>query len=163
VEPDLSGVPEELTDLLAGMVAHDPARRPTVQEVQQRLLAVVDGAGSISEMRRRLVATTYVAPAPATPGGAAADSPAGRPDDDDDVPGPVRGIAIDDVAIDAVATDPAPDAAVPGGSSSLGIPAQGRGSDTTGDSAPPRPAASAEPFDPEATVLVGPPPIPPPG
>ncbi|MBL7502029.1 serine/threonine protein kinase [Frankia sp. CNm7] len=151
VEPDLSGVPEELTDLLAGMVVHDPARRPTVREVQRKLLAVVDAAGSISGMRRQLVVTTYAAPVPVTLDVSATDGLTARPDEDDDVPGPVRGVANDTV----------PEPTVLDVSSSLGIPAQGHGPDVAGDSLPPRSAAESAPFDPEATTVTGPPLIPP--
>ncbi|OHV69569.1 serine/threonine-protein kinase [Pseudofrankia sp. BMG5.36] len=162
VEPDLSGVPGELTGLLAGMVAYDPARRPTVRDAQRSLLAVVEAAGSISEMRRQLVAATYVAPIPATPDVSAADGVTAGPGEDDDVPGPVRGVAI----------DAAPEPTGSDASLSLGIPAQGRGPDTAGDGSPPRPAVEAEAaeaeaeaeaalFDPETTTVIGPPLLPP--
>ncbi|CAO5165678.1 eukaryotic-like serine/threonine-protein kinase [Frankia sp. AiPs1] len=60
--PDLSSVPGELTELLAAMVALDPAARPGVMEVQQRLVTVAESGGPMHQMRRLLEERTYVAP-----------------------------------------------------------------------------------------------------
>ncbi|MCM3882710.1 serine/threonine-protein kinase [Frankia sp. R82] len=60
--PDLAGVPDQLTELIATMVALDPGARPGVLEVQQRLVAVAETAGPMHEMRRLLEERTYMAP-----------------------------------------------------------------------------------------------------
>ncbi|MFC0864312.1 serine/threonine-protein kinase [Sphaerimonospora cavernae] len=61
VEPDLTGVPAEFAPLIAAMLAHDPADRPTVPEAYERLkeLATADGI-SLPVAVRRFAVATYV-------------------------------------------------------------------------------------------------------
>ncbi|MGC0373569.1 serine/threonine-protein kinase [Streptomyces sp. SAI-229] len=57
--PDLSGVPKELEPLLAGMLAHDAAGRPSLTEVVQGCRSVIEAQGmKIAQARRRLTAHT---------------------------------------------------------------------------------------------------------
>ncbi|OHV62895.1 serine/threonine-protein kinase [Pseudofrankia sp. BMG5.36] len=168
--PDLSGVPVELVDTLASMVALDPTRRPSVLDVRRRLVAVVQAAGSMGEVRRRLVARTYVEPSDppmltepsARPAGGSALAAA----EDDDAP---RGALGEDV-------EPAPAATAGGGGAATADTqdAESSGAESSGAGghlgAPlggrdgPR-GPSAEPadtrFDPEVTVLIEPPKLPP--
>lgn len=60
VLPDLTGVPAELSSLVGAMLAYDPAARPGLGTVQERLLTVAAGGDvPVSEVRRRAVQATY--------------------------------------------------------------------------------------------------------
>ncbi|PSK95716.1 serine/threonine protein kinase [Murinocardiopsis flavida] len=59
VPPDLGGAPLGLRPLLAAMLAHDPADRPTLDRVAEELLRIVADAGlSANQARVRLVTLT---------------------------------------------------------------------------------------------------------
>ncbi|MFJ3627535.1 protein kinase [Streptomyces albidoflavus] len=59
--PDLTGVPDEFSPLLAAMLAQDAAARPALPEVVARCRAVIEAAGlKVAQARRRL--TTFAAP-----------------------------------------------------------------------------------------------------
>ncbi|MGW1651501.1 serine/threonine-protein kinase [Streptomyces atratus] len=71
--PDLTGLPAELTPLLAAMLAQNPSDRPSLAEVVSRCRAVIEAQGmKVAQARRRLTAYTaattapqYAAPEPA--------------------------------------------------------------------------------------------------
>ncbi|WP_432055309.1 serine/threonine-protein kinase [Streptomyces sp. bgisy022] len=57
--PDLSGVPDDLTPLLTGMLAHGAEDRPSLTEVVQQCRSVIEAQGmKIAQARRRLTAHT---------------------------------------------------------------------------------------------------------
>lgn len=61
VKPDLSGVPPEFAPLIAAMLAHDPAARPGVSEVYERLRELATAGGvTLPVAVRRLAVATYV-------------------------------------------------------------------------------------------------------
>ncbi|GII75678.1 hypothetical protein Sru01_06600 [Sphaerisporangium rufum] len=61
VPPDLTGVPAELEPLLAAMLRHDPAARPTVPEVYAALKEHATAGGvALPAAVRRLAVATYV-------------------------------------------------------------------------------------------------------
>lgn len=59
--PDLTGVPDELSSLLAAMLAQEAAARPALPEVVAQCRSVIEAAGlKVAQARRRL--TTFTAP-----------------------------------------------------------------------------------------------------
>ncbi|MDB4872768.1 MAG: serine/threonine protein kinase [Gemmatimonadales bacterium] len=61
VAPDLDGAPEEFEPFLKAMLAHDPAARPTVPQVYERLKAMATASGiTLSVAMRRLAVATFV-------------------------------------------------------------------------------------------------------
>ncbi|MEF9907519.1 serine/threonine-protein kinase [Streptomyces pratens] len=65
VAPDLSGLPAELASLINGMLALDPAERPTLDQVTGRLVEVLAGQGvSAGQAKRRLTERTPVIEVP---------------------------------------------------------------------------------------------------
>ncbi|MFF6874493.1 serine/threonine-protein kinase [Streptomyces sp. NPDC012474] len=57
--PDLSGLPSELVPLVSAMLALDPADRPTLEQVTQRLVAVIADRGlTAAQAKRRLTDRT---------------------------------------------------------------------------------------------------------
>ncbi|MDT3444489.1 serine/threonine-protein kinase [Pseudofrankia sp. BMG5.37] len=100
VEPDLSNLPAVLVPLLTGMLAHDPAARPSLDEVADACAALLDAARTTPmDARLALVALTA--------GGASLTVP-----DEPAVPASAGGDA-DDV-VDEVSPLDAPPAAVSG-------------------------------------------------
>ncbi|MDT0346590.1 serine/threonine-protein kinase [Streptomyces litchfieldiae] len=69
--PDLSDLPSELEPLISGMLALDPAGRPTLAQVTERLVHVIAGCGlTAAQAKRRLTdrtPTVIVPEAPAPP------------------------------------------------------------------------------------------------
>lgn len=60
-EPDLSGLPEEMTSILGNLLTHDPAARPYLDEIVADLTAVLADAGmSVLEGQRQLAELTYI-------------------------------------------------------------------------------------------------------
>lgn len=59
--PDLSGLPEEIKELIAGMLAHHPASRRTLADVTSELNRLLGDAGlSLAEAQRDLAQLTYI-------------------------------------------------------------------------------------------------------
>ena len=57
---DLSGVPDPLSPLVGAMLAFDPAARPDLETVQQRLRTVAGAGGApIADVRRSVVEATF--------------------------------------------------------------------------------------------------------
>ncbi|MBS2532563.1 serine/threonine protein kinase [Catenulispora sp. NF23] len=57
VEPELSGLPSQLAPLLSAMLAHDPASRPSLDQVTEACAAHVAGQGlTMARARRALLA-----------------------------------------------------------------------------------------------------------
>lgn len=80
VHPNLSGVPAALAGTIGAMIAHDPADRPTAQQVMQALVDVVNRSGQdATDVRKRLADLTYVPPAVDLPSDV--DDPAQDPED----------------------------------------------------------------------------------
>jgi eukaryotic-like serine/threonine-protein kinase len=99
--PDLTGLPQELEGVVTGMLALDPAVRPTLPQVIERLVQVIDGLGLTAlQAKRRLAALTPEIvvpqlPRPAVKSGsgdpaytpATVDAAAAEDDEETDVPG----------------------------------------------------------------------------
>jgi eukaryotic-like serine/threonine-protein kinase len=71
-DPDLSGLPEEIRQLITGMLAHHPASRRTLAEVSAELKALLDDAGqSLAQVQSEFAQLTYMErdtdPPPAPP------------------------------------------------------------------------------------------------
>lgn len=76
--PDLEGLPAELRPLVSAMLAHDPAGRPTLEQVTEGLVRVIAGRGLTAvQARRRLTARVPVVEVPEAPAPAAAGTPPG--------------------------------------------------------------------------------------
>jgi eukaryotic-like serine/threonine-protein kinase len=59
--PDLSGVPDQMLNLVKAMIAHDPASRPGLAAVAEALATVLAASGLTSvEAQRQLAGLTYV-------------------------------------------------------------------------------------------------------
>jgi eukaryotic-like serine/threonine-protein kinase len=72
VDPDLSGLPEEIKELIVGMLAYHPASRPTFSDVMTDLKQLLGDAGlSFSQAQLDLARLTYIEresdPPPAAP------------------------------------------------------------------------------------------------
>ncbi|MFJ6379298.1 protein kinase [Kitasatospora sp. NPDC092039] len=64
--PDLTGVPAELSPVLASMLAHEAGDRPSLPSVVQQFRSVIEAQGlKVAQARRRLTALTSAPPAPA--------------------------------------------------------------------------------------------------
>jgi serine/threonine protein kinase len=71
-DPDLSGLPEEIKELITGMLAHHPAARRTLTDVTSELEQLLGDAGlSLTDAQRDLARLTYIEresdPLPAPP------------------------------------------------------------------------------------------------
>ncbi len=71
-DPDLSGLPEEIRHLVAGMLAHHPESRHTLADVSAELKHILDSAGlSLAQAQREFAQLTYIEresdPPPAAP------------------------------------------------------------------------------------------------
>jgi eukaryotic-like serine/threonine-protein kinase len=71
-DPDLSGLPEEIKQLVTGMLAHHPTSRRTVAEVTTELAAILNDVGlSLTEAQSEFAQLTYIErdtdPPPAPP------------------------------------------------------------------------------------------------
>ncbi|MEU9041061.1 MULTISPECIES: serine/threonine-protein kinase [unclassified Kitasatospora] len=63
--PDLTGVPTELSPILASMLAHEAKNRPSLPSVVKEFRAVIEAQGlKVAQARRRLTALTTAKPAP---------------------------------------------------------------------------------------------------
>ncbi len=70
--PDLEGLPPELRPLISEMLAYDPADRPTLPRITERLVGVVAGRGlTAAQAKRRLTARVPVTGVPEHPAGSA--------------------------------------------------------------------------------------------
>ncbi|MFD3612833.1 serine/threonine-protein kinase [Streptomyces atroolivaceus] len=77
--PDLTGLPPELEGLFAAMLALDPAARPTLPEVIERLVEVINETGLTAlQAKRRLTALTPEIVVPQLPGPASGPGDADR-------------------------------------------------------------------------------------
>ena len=71
-DPDLSGLPEEIKDLITGMLAYHPASRRTLADVTTELKKILNEAGlSLTEAQSEFARLTYLErdtdPPPAPP------------------------------------------------------------------------------------------------
>jgi serine/threonine protein kinase len=71
-DPDLSGIPDEIKQLITGMLAHHPESRRTLADVSDELKHILDAAGlSPAQAQREFVQLTYMErdtdPPPAPP------------------------------------------------------------------------------------------------
>ncbi|MEU8674424.1 protein kinase [Streptomyces sp. NPDC048560] len=58
-DPDVSGLPAELSPLISEMLAQDPAERPSLAQVVARFRALIEASGlNMAQARRRLTAQT---------------------------------------------------------------------------------------------------------
>ncbi|MFH9353766.1 serine/threonine-protein kinase [Kitasatospora sp. NPDC017646] len=63
--PDLTGVPTELSPVLASMLAHEAKDRPSLPSVVKSFRAVIEAQGiTVAQARRRLTTLTTAQPAP---------------------------------------------------------------------------------------------------
>ncbi|MGH3167451.1 MAG: serine/threonine-protein kinase [Trebonia sp.] len=72
-EPDLSGIPETLKELISAMLAHDPLARPSLERTSQGLTGILDnsksaaaanvtanGSATLEQAQRQLATLTYI-------------------------------------------------------------------------------------------------------